>query len=68
MNREAVIEFVLKHTRLKTTAASTTTNAWVTTWCLSDDSLLACLAWYEAEDWLDQVYDQACRLLGLGLR
>ena len=32
MNREAVIEFVLSITGLKTKAASTTTNALVITW------------------------------------
>ena len=55
MNREAVIEFVLQHYRAENQGrASTTTNALVITWsALSDANLLACLAWYEAEDWLE---------------
>ena len=54
MNREAVIEFVLEHYRLKTKAASLRRMRDHLE-CLSDANLLACLAWYEAEDWLDQL-------------
>lgn len=56
MNREAVIEFVLEHYKAENHGRVDYDECFGDHLeCLSDDSLLACLAWYEAEDWLDLV-------------
>ncbi|NBQ25025.1 hypothetical protein SynMINOS11_01145 [Synechococcus sp. Minos11] len=56
MNREAVIEFVLEHYKAENHGRVDYDECFGDHLeCLSDDSLLACLAWYEGEDWLDQV-------------
>ena len=67
MNREAVIEFVLEHYRAENQGRVDYDECFGDHLeCLSDANLLACLAWYEAEDWLDQVYP-VHRLSPLGL-
>jgi hypothetical protein len=56
MNREAVIEFVLEHYRTENQGRVDYDECFGDHLeCLSDANLLACLAWYEAEDWLDQL-------------
>ena len=56
MNREAVIEFVLQHYRVENQGRVDYDECFGDHLeCLSDANLLACLAWYEAEDWLDQL-------------
>ena len=56
MNREAVIEFVLEHYKAENHGRVDYDECFGDHLeCLSDANLLACLAWYEAEDWLDHV-------------
>ena len=56
MNREAVIEFVLEHYRAENQGRGDYDECFgAHLECLSDANLLAGLAGYEAEDWLDQV-------------
>jgi len=56
MNREAVIEFVLQHYNAENRGRVDFDECFGDHLeCLSDASLLACLAWYESEDWLDQL-------------